>query len=154
MSDTDDPFAGLGGDGSAPAPEPSTGWRSDRARAAFWVVAGSGALVFCLAWFWYGLAFNEEMTEQCKSLAAGSSESGLGLLLGGVPLVFVHIVFLVSLLSVGTKYHAQRARGAVLALVAIAVASAIGIGVNELVWTGDLFAMSAEHAQCQVVDPP
>lgn len=153
MSPLGDPFDRLIGDGSAPVDEPNVGWHSAGGRAAFWIVAGAGALVLCLAWFWYGLSFFEEMTEQCKSLAAGSSESGLGLLFGAPPLVLVYLLLLVSLLLIGTKYHSRPRRGALLALVVIAAASALGIAVNELLWTGDLFAMSAERAQCTVIDP-
>ena len=40
-----------------------------------------------------------------------------------------------------------------LAVIAVVVASAVGIGVNELLWTGELFTMSAENAQCLVIDP-
>src|SRR4051812_35138862 len=87
MSSSDDPFAGLGEDGSGRVHEPSVGWRSARGQAAFWIVAGTGALLLGLAWFWYGLAFLEEMTEECKSLAAGSSSAGIGFVFGGVPLV-------------------------------------------------------------------
>jgi len=93
------------------------------------------------------------MTEGCKSLAAGLSGSGLAAIVGGVPLVFVHIVFLVTLLAIGTRYHRRRGRGAVLAVIAVMVASAVGIGVNELLWMGELFTMSAENAQCSVIDP-
>jgi len=153
MSPSDDPFAGLGGDGSALVDEPSTGWRSGGAQAAFWIVAGIGVLALCSAWFWYGLAFFDEMTEECKSLAAGSSGSGFAAIVGGVPLVFVHIVFLAALMLISARYHASRARGAVLALVVIVVASAVGIAVNELLWTGELFTMSAENAQCSGSNP-
>lgn len=154
MTDADDPFAGLDGDGSAPVYQRNYGWRSDGRRDAFWLVVGSAAIVLCVAWFWYGLSFNEEMTEQCKSLAAGDSEEGIGWLLGGPPLVLAHIVFFVSLLLVGRRNHEQPRTGALLGLVALVAASALGIGVNQLVWTGELFTMSAEHAQCSVIDSP
>lgn len=153
MSDPDDPFAGLDGDGSGPAYSRSYGWRSDGARDAFWLLAGTAAFVLCLAWLWYGLAFNEEMTEQCKSLAAGDSESGTGLLFGVPPLVLAHAVFLVSLLLVGRRNHERPSTGALLGLVALVAASALGVALNELLWAGELFTMSAAHAQCHAIDP-
>lgn len=153
MNPSDDPFAGLGSDGSARFREPLVGWSSDGARLAFWLIAIAGTAVLCLAWFWYGLAFFDEMTEQCKSVAAGSSSAGTGLLLGGLPLVLSYLVILILLLLVGAKYHSQRRRGLLIALLAVAVASVISIGVNELVWTGDLFAMSAAHAGCSQISP-
>lgn len=153
MSDHDDPFAGLDGAGSGPVREPRIGWRSDAARAAFWIVAGGGAVLLCAGWFWYGFAFFEEMTEHCKSLAAGSSETGFGLVVGGIPVALVHILVLVSLLLIGANYHSRRTVGLVLALVAVTVASALGIAANQLLWTGQLFTMSAAHAGCDVIDP-
>lgn len=153
MTAQDDPFAGLDGDGSGPAYKRSYGWRSDEERDAFWLVAGAAAFVLCLAWFWYGLSFNEEMTEQCKSLAAGDSEAGNGLLFGLPPLVLAHAVFLVSLLLVGRRNHERPRTGALLGLVALVAASALGIALNELLWAGELFTMSAANAQCHAINP-
>lgn len=130
------------------------GWRSDKGRVAFWIVASIGVPVLCLGWFVYGLAFFEEMTEACKSIAADESPTGIGFLLGGVPLVVAHLVVLVPLLLIGARSHSQRAVGIALAVAAVVVASGLGIAVNELVWTGDLFTMTGNHAQCDVIDPP
>ncbi len=109
----------------------------------FWVLASFGLLALCAAWFWYGLAFSEEMTEQGKSLAAGSSGAGTGLLLGVPPLVFVHLAVLIPLLVIGAKYHSRPDRGVVLALIVVAVAGAVGIVLGQVLWGGCLFAMSA-----------
>jgi len=126
---------------------PSGGWHSGGGQLAFWLIASIGTIVLCVAWFWYGLSFFEEMTEQGKAVAASSSMAGFGLLVGGIPLVIAHVLVLVRLLVIGAKYHSRRAVGIVFALLAVSVASALGIAVNELLWTGDLFAMSAAHIQ-------
>lgn len=133
--------------------EPVVGWSSDGGRLAFWLVAGIGTIVLCIAWFWYGLTFFDEMTEQCKAVAAGSTSAGTGLLLGGIPLVFAYVFVLLPLLLIGARYHSPRSRGILLALGVVAAASALSIGLNELLWMGDLFAMSAAHAGCSLVDP-
>jgi hypothetical protein len=149
MSLSDDAFAGLGGKSSAAhIPEQRPGWSSTGGRAAFWTVTAIGTILICLGWFWYGLSFFEEMTEQCKALAADSSMAGQGLLFAGTPLVFAHCVVLLPLLLIGAKYRSPRRAGILSAVVAVLVASALGIAVNELVWSGDLFAMSADAAQC------
>ena len=153
MNLSDDPFAGLGGDGNERVREPVVGWSSDGSRLAFWLIGAAGTVVLCVAWFWYGLVFLDEMTEQCKAVAAGSSSVGTGLLLGVPPLVVAYLVILIPLLLVGAKYHSRRSRGLLLALLTVAVASAISIGVNELLWTGNLFAMSAAHAGCSEIAP-
>jgi hypothetical protein len=94
------------------------------------------------------MSFFEEMTEQCKSVAAGSSEAGFGLVVGEIPLVIVHVLILVPMLVIGAMYHSNRAGGVVLAVVVVLVASGFGIAVNELLWEGELFAMSAAHSGC------
>lgn len=118
------------------------------AQWAFWLVAALGTVVLCLAWVWYGLAFSEEMSEQCKALAADNTMQGTGLLFGGVPLVLAHLLVLIPLLAIGSRTHSTRARGIMRAIVATAVASGIGIAVSELLWSGSLFTMSAAHAGC------
>jgi hypothetical protein len=148
MSLSDDPFARLGGNGSAHIPKERRGRASTEGQTGFWSVATIGAVVLCLAWFWYGLSFFDEMTEQCKAVAASSSMAGTGLLLGGGPLVFAHLVVLLPLLLIGIKYRSPRRMGILVAVAAVLVASALGIVVNELLWTGDLFTMSAGAAQC------
>lgn len=93
------------------------------------------------------------MSEQCKSLATGSSESGLGLLFGGVPLVVVHTILMIVLLAVALRNHRQRFVGALLAVAVVVIASGVGIAVNELIWAGQLFSMSASQADCLSVNP-
>lgn len=148
MSLSTDPFAGLGGNGSAHIPEERPGWSSAKGQAAFWTIAAIGTVVLCLAWFWYGFSFFEEMTEQCKAVAASSSMAGTGVLFAGPPVVFAHLAVLLPLLLIGAKYRSPRRTGILFAVVAVLVASALGIAVNELLWSGELFAMSADAAQC------
>lgn len=153
MSHSDDPFAGLGGEDSARVRETQAGWRSLEGREAFWLVAAIGTVVLFAAWFWYGLSFFDEMTEQCKSAASGSTSAGSAALLAGPPLLLAYLVMLIPLLLISTKYHWQRLRGALLTLVVIAAASGVAIAANELLWAGNLFAMSAAHAECSLSSP-
>jgi hypothetical protein len=127
---------------------PSGGWRSGAGQLAFWLIASVGTIVLCVAWLWYGMSFFEEMTEQCKAAAANNSMAGFGLVVGGIPLVIVHVLMLLPMLVIGAKYRSKRAGGVVLAVVVVLVASGFGIAVNELLWEGELFAMSAAHSGC------
>ena len=144
MSPSDDSLARLdaGGQGGA-VREPGRGWRSVGGRAAFWTVAGIGPLVLCVAWFLYGFAYFEEMTEAGKAVAAGSSSAGTGMLLGGIPLIVAHGLLLLTLLLIGASNHWRRTVAVLQALIAVAVASAVGIAVNQLLWEGRLFTMYA-----------
>lgn len=148
MSHSDDPVVGLVGNGSAHILQERLGWSSTGGKVAFWTVTAIGTIVFCLAWFWYGLAFSEEMAEQCKALVAHTSMAGQGLLLAGPPLVFAHLAVSLPLLLIGVKYRSPRRVGILFAVVAFLGASALGIAVNELLWSGQLFTMSADAAQC------
>ena len=143
MTETDDPFAGLG-DGRARVREPIRGWRSPEGRSAFWSVAVIGTVILCVAWFWYGLAFHEEWSDQGKAVSAGTTMAGFGFWGGGVPLVFAHLLLLTPLLLIGAKSHSRRAAGIAQALAAVAVASAVGIAVNQWLFAGMLFTMYAD----------
>tara|TARA_R110002124_G_C8807241_1_gene502896 strand:+ start:278 stop:724 length:447 start_codon:yes stop_codon:yes gene_type:complete len=127
---------------------PSGGWRSGAGQLAFWLIAAVGTIVLTVAWFWYGLSFSEEMTEQCKSAAANSSMAGFGLAFGGIPLVIIHVLTLVPMLVIGAMYYSKRTSGVVLAVVVVVAASGFGIIVNELLWGGQLFTMSAASSGC------
>ncbi|MGV8912425.1 MAG: hypothetical protein ACOH14_07395 [Rhodoglobus sp.] len=127
---------------------PSGGWRSGAGQLSFWLITSVGTIVLCVAWAWYGLSFFEEMTEQCKSVAAGSSEAGFGLVVGGIPLVIVHVLIFVPMLVIGAKSYSKRADGVVLAVVVVVAASGFGIVVSELLWAGKLFTMSAAQSGC------
>jgi hypothetical protein len=105
------------------------------------VLSVVGVVVMIVAWNWFGLAHEEEMTEQPKALAAGSTEAGFGAVVGGVPLVFAHLVGLVLLAIVAVRGRAKRWTGFVYAVVAVALASGIGIVVAQVLWAGELFMM-------------
>ena len=150
MNPSIDPSAGSV---TLPVVAPKSGWRSVRGIAAFWIVASIGVPILCVGWFVYGFAFFEEMTEACKSIAAGSDPTGIGLVLGVIPLIVAHALVLLPLLLIGAIGHSRRVVGIALAVVAVVAASAVGIAVSELIWTGELFSMSAAAAQCSVIDP-
>ncbi|MGZ0712563.1 hypothetical protein ACWPKO_29920 (plasmid) [Coraliomargarita sp. W4R53] len=149
MTHSDDRFSRLiADDGEPDVGLKDVGWSSPDARAAFWILSVVATFVLALAWFWYGFAFFEEMTEQCKSLAADSSAAGTGLALGAIPLAIAYVITVVPLVLVGVNYRARRGTGALVALAVVFFATGIGIGVNELLWGGDLFAMSTGSATC------
>ena len=145
MTVSDDPFVGLGGGGPR-VRQPIRGWRSENGRAAFWVVAAIGVPVLCVAWFWYGLAYQEEMTDNDPGPGSSTTGIGLGMSLGGIPVIFVHGLLLLILALIGATYHTRRLTGILLAVFAVALGSGVGIAVNQLLWAGCLFAMSAEQA--------
>lgn len=142
MSHSNDPFAEPGGNGATRIGTPEAGWASEGGRAAFWIVASGAPLVLCVAWFWYGLSYFDEMTDN-RPAGMESTSVDTGVLLGVPPLVLSYLVALFSLLLIGFKYHVQTVRVVVLSLAVVVVASVIGIAVNQLLWAGCLFAMSA-----------
>lgn len=148
MTVQDDPFAGLG-DGGPRVREPARGWRSENGRAGFWIVAGIGVLVLCAAWFQYGLAGLDEMTDMDPP--SGPETTTLRLL-GVIPVIFVHALLLLVLISIGARFHTRRGVGVLLAVSAVAIASAVGIVLNQLLTGGCLFAMSA-YQMCPAYVP-
>ena len=112
---------------------------SRRARTGFGIVLAASVPMLAVAWCWYGFAQQEAQSEQGKALAAGTSMAGFGELLGGAPLGLVHAVGLVTLLALG--WRGFRARGLVLAIAGLCAASAIGVGVAQVLWAGRLFEL-------------
>jgi Sec-independent protein secretion pathway component TatC len=106
---------------------------------SFWVVASLGVVASAIAWVWYGMAQEEAQSEQSKAVSAGTSMAGFAELVGGVPLVLAHLVGLGVLLILG--WRSYRKHGIILAVVAVAIASAIGILCAQLLWAGDLFEL-------------
>ncbi len=104
---------------------------------SFWVFAAAGIVVLSFAWCWYGLAQMEAETEQSKALAAGQTMDGFALWFGGVPLIVAHLIDVAILLPLG--WRRWRGRGVAYGLIAVVIASAVGIGVGELLFVGDLF---------------
>jgi hypothetical protein len=125
-------------------PQVTTRTPSSRgARIGFWVVAALGVPAAAVAWTWYGFAQFEAQTEQSKALAAGTSMAGFGEALGGVPLALAHLVGIVTLLVLG--WSGYRGRGIVLAIAAVLISSAIGIGGAQLLWAGELFQLGINN---------
>ncbi|WP_437583178.1 hypothetical protein ACSAGD_12945 [Paramicrobacterium sp. CJ85] len=67
------------------------------------MLAVIGLFMLAFAWNWYGFALFEEMTEECKANAAGTTEAGTALVIGGVPLVLAHVVGIAALGIVMTR---------------------------------------------------
>lgn len=123
------------------ADDPTTGWADRRYARWFWALSVVGVVVMIFAWNWFGLAHEEEMTEQPKALSAGSTEAGFGAVVGGVPLVFAHLVGLVLLAIVAVRGRTKRWTGWLYAIVAVALTSGVGIAVAQVLWAGELFMM-------------
>jgi hypothetical protein len=62
---------------------------------------------------------------------------------GVIPTIFIHALLLLVLISIGARSHSRPGVGVLLAVLAVALASGVGIVVNELLAGGCLFAMSA-----------
>lgn len=137
MAVSDDHVAGPEG-----ASRQHSGWRSAGGRAAFWSVAIAGVLVLCAAWAWYGLAYSEEMTDSAGGPTTGA---GIGMSLGTVPVIAVHGLLLLVLALIGAMSHVRPWVGLLLAVFVVAVESGVGIAVNQVLWAGCLFAMSADQ---------
>ncbi|KAM9872695.1 hypothetical protein [Leucobacter aridicollis] len=103
----------------------------------FWVYTGIGVLVMSVAWCWYGLAQLEAESEQGKAVTAETTMDGFALAFGGIPLIAAHIIGLAILLPLG--WQRWRLPGLAYGLVAVAVASVIGIGAGQLLFGGELF---------------
>ncbi len=112
---------------------------------SFWIVAALGLVASSIAWTWYGFAQFEAQSEQGKALSAGTTMAGFGELLGGLPLALAHFVGIATLAVLG--WHAYRGRGMVLAIVAVLITSAIGIGVAQLLWAGELFQLGINNKE-------
>ena len=127
---------------SAPAEVKSNhGWRG--ARIAFWIVASLGVVASAVAWVWYGLAQFEAQTEQPKALSAGTTMAGFAEAIGGVPLVFAHLVGLTLLLILGWRSYGKR--GIPAAILAVIVASGAGIIAAQILWGGELFQLGINN---------
>lgn len=126
-------------------PVTGTTWRTRAARHAFWNFAWIGILVLSAGWIWYGMAFEEEQSEQGKALSAGMTMAGTGMLLGGIPLILLHVIGLAILVTIAVRNRHPRWTGVLLAVVCVAVASLIGIAAGQLLYSGRLFEMSADH---------
>jgi len=116
---------------------------STSTRAAFWLLASLGVIASAVAWAWYGFAQFEAQTEQPKALSADTTMAGFAEVIGGVPLILAHLIGLILLLVVG--WWAYGKRGIALAIVAVIVASGIGIIVAQILWGGELFQLGINN---------
>lgn len=116
---------------------------SQRARTRFWVIASLGIAAAAIAWFWYGFVQLEAQTEQGKALVAGTTMAGFAEVVGGIPLVFAHLLGLGVLLLLG--WRGYRGRGIAFAFLAVLVASGLGVLCAQLLWQGQLFELGINN---------
>lgn len=112
----------------------------------FWVLSVLGVVVAVVAWVWFGMAFLEEMTEQPKAVAAGTSMAGFGFEFGTVPLLVAHAVGIVALGLTVFPRQPRTGRAWGYALASVAIASLIGMIAAQVLFGGRLFLMGAGAA--------
>lgn len=127
---------------SAPA-EVKSDYGSRGTRRAFWIVASLGVIASAVAWVWYGFAQFEAQTEQPKALSAGTTIAGLAEVIGGVPLVVAHLIGLILLLLLGWRSYGKR--GILAAILAVIVASGVGLIAAQILWDGKLFQLGINN---------
>ncbi|MCI9859272.1 hypothetical protein [Microbacterium proteolyticum] len=110
----------------------------------FWLFNVTGVVAMIAAWVWFGMAFEEEMSEQPKAVSAGTTMAGLDASLGIPPLVLAHVIGL-GLLGF-TAFPGRRRTGRVWiwAVASVTVASLIGLLVAQWLYAGRLFLMGAD----------
>lgn len=116
----------------------SRAWRSGGYAWAFWVLAVVGIPVMIGAWLMLPLASLEEVTEQGKAEAAGTTMAGTTFVFGVLPLVTAHVIGLAGLCTVGGLGRTSRRAGVAWGAAAVLIASAIGLGVVALLSGGEL----------------
>ncbi|WP_375407652.1 hypothetical protein [uncultured Amnibacterium sp.] len=127
---------------------PRSRWTSRAAAVAFWLLAAPGVVVLVAAWVWFGASYLEEMTEQCKALAATTTMEGFGAGFGLLPLLVAHVLGLALLGPIATAGRSSTRSGIVYAVAAVVIASGIGVVVAEVLFEGTLFTMGAGAARC------
>lgn len=111
-------------------PHRRTVWKSAGRTITFWVLAILGLPIMTSAWLWLNLASLEEATEQPKALQAGTSMAGTTLIMGGVPLLFVHVLGVAILATIARPGQGGARRAWLVALVAVVVASMVGLATT------------------------
>ena len=116
---------------------------------SFWVWTVAGVAATGASWFWFGIAMQEEIQDQCKSAYAAASMEGFGAALGIPPLALTHLVGLGILMRVLVRANAGRHGVAVLiAGLGVAIVSVPGLVVMQLVSDGELFTMTSGPIDC------
>ena len=82
-------------------------------------------------------------SEVGKAEISGPNAVRFAVVLGAISLALAYLLVLAPLLSIGWAYHVPRRRGLLLAVAMTLVATVIAIGVNQLLWAGQLFSMYA-----------
>jgi hypothetical protein len=119
-------------------------WKSPRHALTFTVFALLGFPIMAAAWLWLNLASLEEATEQPKALAAGTTMAGTTLLLGGIPLIVAHALGVVILSAGAGTVRGSRRSAVVAAVVAVGIASAVGVTFVLIVNGGQLLTAPLE----------
>ena len=117
---------------------PRRAWRSVGYAVVFWILAAVGIPVMVGAWMLLPLASLEEVTEQGKALAAGSTMAGTTFVFGVLPLVVAHLIGFALLCMIGWVGAASPRNGVLRGAAAVAVASAIGLVAALLLSGGEL----------------
>ncbi len=125
-----------------PVPHTTEGWKSTAYLGVFGVFAIVGLVVMTGAWILVPLASVEELTEQGKAVAAGTTMAGTTFFFGVLPLIFAHIVGLLILCSIGVAGRYDSRGGLGLGVAAVAAASLIGLIVALILSGGQLIATS------------
>ena len=120
------------------APARDDAWRTVGHGAAFAILAAVGVPVMIGAWMLLPLASLEEVTEQGKAVAAGTTMAGTTLIFGVLPLVLAHLIGLGLLCTIGGRGRFDRWRGVLLGAAMVLVASAIGLVVVWAISGGEL----------------
>ena len=114
--------------------------------ATFWVLSALGVVVAVVSWVWFGMAFEEEMSDQPKAVAAGTTMAGFGFQFGLLPLMVAHGIGITALGLTAFPGQPHRGRAWRYAVVSVAVASLIGMVVAQVLFGGRLFLMGAGAA--------
>lgn len=104
-----------------------SGWKSTGTAIVFWLLAAIGVVVMVGAWFLLAIAGLEEITEQPKALAAGTTMAGTTFLLGVLPLIAVHLAGFAIVMPYGAYARHERRSGLWLGAAVVVCDSVIGL---------------------------
>ncbi|OAN39773.1 hypothetical protein [Microbacterium sp. H83] len=119
-----------------PLPPLSTG-----VKAVAWTASVFfGVIFFAFAWVWCGMSYEEQFSEQGRSVAAESSMEGWGFATGLVPVLVFHALVAIALLF-ALRDGGRRGWSASLALTPLVLAalSLPGFITVQLLYGGSMF---------------